>query len=411
MFLGTALGAEILIKYLLTIFIIKIFGQDEYGFYQIFLNYSVVLGMLFCLGTNLFAQKHISKGETFKNDVKKIFLIISKMRDLLFLGLLIFISVLSFSGNSKLFTYIIPIFISGGLIYAYQLISSKVCNALGMYITARVISELGLSLLLLMLLISMNNHFFNLIEYRIIIQLFLICVSIIIISYMFNKEIKEPLNYLFFKPFLYFSDRIKFWSVSIFRTTNTKIDALVLPIFLSLEDIGIYYFAKTIASSLGLGQSAITEIFSTKVSKCKNYSEITKATNDIHFLVKINLIFLLFVFSFIMILTPSIANFSGITTPLKTMLSIIFFHCLIQFIEAIFGPSASLLTFQNQEKNLIKQLIISSFVSILLLSIFAYFWGVVGVSVAFVVITLQRKYFIHRVSLNTLHTSTFPFFR
>lgn len=178
-----------------------------------------------------------------------------------------------------------------------------------------------------------------------------------------------------------FQKSIPFFLIGLSYFLLVQTDRLMIGVFLTVEDVGYYIIASTIAQVLLMIHSSIVSIFMPQISE-KFRSQKTSDINEIYrFSTKISSIINAFLFTFLLFFGFQILQMFFSINSLNAyyvLLILSFSICLGAFV----GPSGALLSMTNNQNIELLNSSIQIVLNIFLNYLFIMEWGVIGAAFA-----------------------------
>lgn len=395
------LGA--LSSYGLSFLIARKFGAEGNGVFALFMTYTVILSTFFYLGLDFFLIKRVS-----------VLMVESRFAEVQYLY------------RKILKSYITPasvLIILGGVLLAVRF--DEILFFLGaLGIVVNVFIDINSAVFRGMKMAEWFSFFTQFSKYFITIVLFLIPVlseegnkdSVIVpylVSLLFNGGLsfyilRNKLGKLVIKDN---TESIKTYSIlsilkvskdfffaSILIITLVWVDFILIDIFLSEEDAGIYSIALKLATLVSFGFTAFNAFLAPRISEIHaqgNIQKLQKVLTENYALV---LPMLLLPFCGILFFHSELLGFFG--TEFRTGWKVLLLLAMGQLINGIFGPVSLLLQMTNHQKLFQYILILTFAVKLILAYIFVNSWGIEGIAFAsflgLSVWTIVGSYFVYK---------------
>jgi len=211
-----------------------------------------------------------------------------------------------------------------------------------------------------------------------LLSLYYLLVNLKQLGLEINKFLKSEVKREFRNKFLKFSST--FILISLVSVILTKMDKIMIGIFMSTANVGEYSIAVRISEISVFLLNSLNFVFIATISRLYNSNQIDKLNKIYSLITKWLIVFTLPIFVSLFFYGESVLNFFG--REYIGVLSVLFILLIGKFISTAVGSNGLIMNMGGYEKLFLVDLIIMATINLLLNWILIPLYGLIGASIA-----------------------------
>jgi O-antigen/teichoic acid export membrane protein len=366
---------------MLQLILARILLVEGYGVYSYTMTIISLLVIVAQLGTQTYVTREVSKYSA-KGDIHGIkSTLITTFTALSVMSMLVMGSVFLYANLYGVDNEIIDVItIAALLIPAIVIIGlhEKIYMAVRRVFVARSPNALVVPFVSLVLIILLGNVTLYDVFYIRIFSYSL--VVLFVVGYFVKKFVKHNNIEFKFRFKELFSVSLPMLFASTVQLLNTRIDVLMIGMFLQMDDVGIYSVAAQLSTLILFGLMSINSVFSPMISAQFHLGNFHTLETMCMKVSKWATIFALVIFIIIVFAGELLLSFYG--DEFKTGYDVLIILSATQIINAFFGPVGVIMVMTGRQNMYLFQLSTSVLLNVILNSILIKHFGVIGASIS-----------------------------